>query len=57
MEGGGETVVEKGLALTLFVAGVLANDTHYSFPAHDAAGFTELFDRWADFHGDSSGRK
>jgi hypothetical protein len=42
---------EKSVALTLFVARVLANDADHALPADDAAGFTELFDRRTDFHG------
>jgi hypothetical protein len=43
--------------LALFVARVFADDAHDSFAAHDAAGFAELLDGRADFHGDGEWRK
>jgi hypothetical protein len=48
---------EKESTLALFVARVLADDAHDSFPAHDAAGFAELLDGRTDFHGYGVGRK
>jgi hypothetical protein len=38
--------------LTLFMAGVFANDADDTFTTHDAAGFAELLDGWTDFHDD-----
>ena len=36
--------------MTLFVAGVFANNPHDTFPADDPAGFTEFLNRGSDFH-------
>ena len=45
-------VVRYWSALTLLVAGVLADDANNIVAADDPAGFAEAFDRGADFHGE-----
>ena len=50
---GMERGLEKGSALTLFMAGVLADDTHHVIAADDLAGFAKTFNGSSDFHAKS----